>query len=66
LLGIPVDLAECDRGVVHDPKLGLLVQRYRGVKPPRFLTFFEVLAWPLWQSLDDAGDPRTLGTWRLC
>ena len=47
LLGIHVDLAECDRGVVHDPTLGPLVQRVRGVKPPRFPTLFAAVAGPL-------------------
>jgi DNA-3-methyladenine glycosylase II len=43
LLGIRVDLAAFYRLAAHDPTLAPLVQRFRGVKPPRFPTLFEVL-----------------------
>ena len=44
LLGLDVDLGEFYRQTRHDPHLGPLAQRYRGLKPPRFPTIFECLA----------------------
>jgi DNA-3-methyladenine glycosylase II len=44
LLGLDVDLGEFYRGARHDPHLGPLADRYRGLKPPRFPTIFECLA----------------------
>jgi DNA-3-methyladenine glycosylase II len=38
-----MDLAEFYRFAARDAKLGLLVRRFRGVKPPRFPTLFEAL-----------------------
>lgn len=43
LLGIDVDLTDFYRLIARDPKLGPLVQRFRGVKPPRFPSIFEAL-----------------------
>jgi DNA-3-methyladenine glycosylase II len=43
-LGLSVDLAAFYRFAEADAKLGPLVQRFRGVKPPRFPTLFEALA----------------------
>ncbi len=43
LLGIRKDLREFYRLTVRDRKLGSLVERFRGVKPPRFPTVFEAL-----------------------
>ncbi len=43
LLGIRLDLAEFYRLAARDPTLALLVQRFRGVKPPRLPTLFETL-----------------------
>ena len=42
-LGLRVDLAAFYRFAEADVKLGPLVQRFRGVKPPRFPTLFEAL-----------------------
>lgn len=42
-LGLRVDLAAFYRFAERDAKLGPLVQRFRGVKPPRFPTLFEAL-----------------------
>lgn len=42
-LGLHVDLAAFYRFAESDAKLGPLVQRFRGVKPPRFLSLFEAL-----------------------
>lgn len=44
LLGLNVDLGDFYRRTRHDPHLGSLVLRYRGLKPPRFPTMFECLA----------------------
>jgi len=44
LLGLDVDLSEFYRQARHDPHLGPLARRYRGLKPPRFPTMFECLA----------------------
>jgi DNA-3-methyladenine glycosylase II len=44
LLGFDVDLDEFYRRTRHDPHLGPLAHRYRGLKPPRFPTMFECLA----------------------
>lgn len=43
LLGTGVDLAEFYRLAAQDKKLRPLVERFRGVKPPRFPTMFEAL-----------------------
>ena len=43
LLGLRVDLTAFYELAAADPKLGPLAQRFRGVKPPRFLTLFEAL-----------------------
>jgi hypothetical protein len=43
LLGLQIDLAEFYQFAAQDPKLGPLVRRFRGLKPPRFLTVFEAL-----------------------
>jgi DNA-3-methyladenine glycosylase II len=43
LLSLQADLTEFYRFAAPDPKLGSLVQRFRGLKPPRFLTVFEAL-----------------------
>ena len=42
-LGLSVDLAAFYRFAESDAKLGPLVQRFRGVKPPRFPSVFEAL-----------------------
>lgn len=42
-LGLGVDLAAFYRFAETDAKLGPLVRRFRGVKPPRFPTIFEAL-----------------------
>jgi DNA-3-methyladenine glycosylase II len=42
-LGLSVDLTAFYRFAEADAKLGPLVQRFRGVKPPRFPTIFEAL-----------------------
>jgi DNA-3-methyladenine glycosylase II len=44
MLGLRVDLAPFYRMAHHDAKLLLLVEKFRGVKPPRFPTIFETLA----------------------
>ena len=44
LLGLQINLAEFYRLAEVDPKLGVLAQRFRGLKPPRFPTIFEALA----------------------
>lgn len=44
LLGIRVDLREFYQFAARKPSLRPLVQRYRGMKPPRYLTVFECLA----------------------
>ena len=44
MLGLEVDLSDFYRRMEGDHVLGPLVQRYRGVKPPRFPTVFECLA----------------------
>jgi DNA-3-methyladenine glycosylase II len=43
-LGLRVDLAPFYRMASHDAKLHLLVEKFRGVKPPRFPTIVETLA----------------------
>lgn len=43
LLGLRIDLAEFYRLFASDPKLGPLVSRFRGAKPPRLPTLFEAL-----------------------
>lgn len=43
LLGVRVDLAGLYRLAARDRKLGSLVLRFRGIKPPRFPTLFETL-----------------------
>ena len=42
-LGLRADLAAFYRFARHDPELRPLVERFRGVKPPRFPTVFEAL-----------------------
>jgi DNA-3-methyladenine glycosylase II len=42
-LGLGVDLSRFYRFAESDAKLGPLIQRFRGVKPPRFPTLFEAL-----------------------
>jgi DNA-3-methyladenine glycosylase II len=44
LLGLRINLAEFYRLAETDPKLHVLAQRFRGLKPPRFPTIFEALA----------------------
>ncbi len=44
LLGLRVDLGAFYRLAARDRRLGPLVLRFRGVKPPRFPTLFEALA----------------------
>jgi DNA-3-methyladenine glycosylase II len=44
LLGLRINLAEFYHLAEADPKLGLLAQRFRGLKPPRFPSVFEALA----------------------
>jgi DNA-3-methyladenine glycosylase II len=44
ILGLRVDLAPFYRMAGHDAKLLLLVEKFRGLKPPRFPTIFETLA----------------------
>lgn len=43
LLGLRSDLREFYRFAASDARLGPLAQRFRGFKPPRFLTVFEAL-----------------------
>jgi DNA-3-methyladenine glycosylase II len=42
-LGLRADLSRFYRFARRDPKLGPLVERFRGVKPPRFPSVFEAL-----------------------
>lgn len=44
LLGIRLDLQRFYGFAVGEPKLGPLARRFRGMKPPRYLTGFECLA----------------------
>lgn len=44
LLGLRVDLGAFYRAAARDRRLGALAARFRGVKPPRFVTLFETLA----------------------
>jgi DNA-3-methyladenine glycosylase II len=44
ILGLRVDLTPFYRMAGHDAKLLLLVEKFRGLKPPRFPTIFETLA----------------------
>ena len=51
LLGLRINLAEFYRLAKADRKLGALAQRFRGLKPTRFLTIFEALVnaiKPIW------------------
>lgn len=41
LLGLRIDMSEFQRFAAGDERLGPLARRFRGVKPPRFATFFE-------------------------
>jgi DNA-3-methyladenine glycosylase II len=41
LLGLRIDLTEFYQFAMHHRQLGSLVQRFRGMKPPRFATGFE-------------------------
>jgi DNA-3-methyladenine glycosylase II len=43
LLGLEIDLSEFYARAARDSTLGPLAGRYRGLKPPRFLTLFECL-----------------------
>ncbi len=43
LLGPRIDLAEWYRLAERDPRLRILAERFRGVKPPRFPSVFEAL-----------------------
>ena len=43
VLGTQVDLKTFYRFASRDPRLGSLVKKFRGVKPPRFPTVFEAL-----------------------
>lgn len=43
LLGLQKDMTAFYRLAAADPKLGSLAERFRGFKPPRFLTLFEAL-----------------------
>lgn len=43
LLGIRIDLTDFYRLAARDAKLGPLVDRFRGMKPPRFSNIFEAL-----------------------
>jgi DNA-3-methyladenine glycosylase II len=43
LLGLRIDLAEWYRLSEQDPRLRILAERFRGVKPPRFPSVFESL-----------------------
>jgi DNA-3-methyladenine glycosylase II len=43
LLGTAVNLDEWYRMAAHDRRLGVLAERFRGLKPPRFPTVFEAL-----------------------
>lgn len=44
MFGLQVDLAPFYQMARHDAKLLILVQKFRGVKPPRFSTIFETLS----------------------
>ncbi len=44
ILSLKLDLTEFYRLAARDSRLGPLVERFRGVKPPRFPTLFEALA----------------------
>ncbi|MEO6781860.1 MAG: hypothetical protein ABI196_13295 [Bradyrhizobium sp.] len=44
MFGLQVDLAPFYQMANQDPKLLVLVEKFRGVKPPRFPTIFETLA----------------------
>lgn len=44
LLGLQINLADFYRHAATDAKLGPLVKRFRGIKPPRFPTVFETLS----------------------
>ncbi len=44
LFGLRVDLGDFYRLAAQDERLGRLVERFRGVKPPRFPTVFEAAA----------------------
>ncbi len=44
MFGLRVDLTPFYQMARHDPKLLALVEKFRGVKPPRFPTVFETLA----------------------
>lgn len=44
LLGLQINLADFYRRAATDAKLGPLVKRFRGMKPPRFPTVFETLS----------------------
>src|SRR5665213_3222146 len=41
LLGLRIEMAAFYRLALHDPELRPLVQRFRGMKPPRFTSVFE-------------------------
>ena len=41
LLGLRIDMARFDRFAAGDAELGPLVERFRGMKPPRFASVFE-------------------------
>lgn len=43
LLGLRIDLSQFHKMASADAKLDPLAERFRGVKPPRFLTLFEAL-----------------------
>ncbi|HEY7154273.1 MAG TPA: hypothetical protein VH575_09985 [Gemmataceae bacterium] len=43
LLGLHIDLVEFHRFAARQPQLGLLVRRFRGMKPPRFPSVFEAV-----------------------
>lgn len=43
LLGLRIDLTEFERFAAGDARLGPLVRRFRGMKPPRFPSVFECL-----------------------
>ena len=43
LLGLRVDLTHYYRLFENDPKIGMLIQEFRGLKPPRFPSVFEAL-----------------------
>jgi DNA-3-methyladenine glycosylase II len=44
MLGLRIDLAPFYEMASRDPKLSSLVEKFRGVKPPRFPSIFETLA----------------------